>query len=45
MLDNGYKESDISKILGGNIMRVFEECWSGSDVEIVDVPEFHNDWR
>jgi len=45
MLDHGYKEKDIHKILGGNIMRVFDECWSGADVEIVDPPAFHKDWR
>ncbi len=45
MLDHGYKEKDIHKILGGNIMRVFDECWGGADVEIVEPPAFHNDWR
>jgi len=45
MLDHGYSEEDIRKILGGNIMRVFDECWGGSDVEIVDPPAFHKDWR
>jgi len=45
MLNHGYKEKDIHKILGGNIIRVFDECWSGSDVEIVDPPAFHKDWR
>jgi len=45
MLDHGYKEKDIHKILGLNIMRVFDECWSGADVEIVDPPAFHKDWR
>jgi len=44
-LANGYKEEDMPKILGGNIMRVFDEVWGGSDVQI-DVPaEFHMDWR
>jgi len=45
MLDHGYKEQDIHKILGGNIMRVFDACWGGADVEIVDPPAFHKDWR
>jgi len=45
MLDHGYKVEDIHKFLGGNIMRVFDACWSGSDVEIVDPPAFHRDWR
>jgi len=45
MLDHGYKEQDIHKILGGNIMRVFDECWSGADVAIVEPPAFHKDWR
>jgi len=45
MLSHGYKEKDIHKILGGNIMRVFDACWSGADVEIVDPPAFHKDWR
>jgi len=45
MLDHGYKEQDIHKILGGNIMRVFDACWNGADVEIVDPPAFHKDWR
>jgi len=45
MLDYGYTEKDIHKILGGNIMRVFDEVWSGADVEIVDTPAFHKDWR
>jgi len=45
MLDHGYTEKDIHKILGGNIMRVFDACWNGSDVEVVDPPAFHKDWR
>jgi membrane dipeptidase len=45
MLTHGYKEQDIHKILGGNIMRVFDACWNGADVEIVDRPAFHEDWR
>jgi len=45
MLDHGYKEQDIHKILGGNIMRVFDECWSGADVAVVEPPAFHKDWR
>ena len=45
MLDHGYSEKDIHKILGGNIMRVFDECWGGADVQVVDVPAFHRDWR
>jgi membrane dipeptidase len=45
MLDHGYKEKDIHKILGGNVMRVFDACWSGADVQIVEPPAFHQDWR
>jgi len=45
MLEHKYTEKDIHKILGGNVMRVFDECWSGADVEIVDPPAFHKDWR
>jgi len=45
MLDHGYQEQDIHKILGGNIMRVFDACWNGADVEIVNPPAFHKDWR
>jgi membrane dipeptidase len=45
MLDHGYQEEDIYKILGGNIMRVFDACWGGADVEIVEPPAFHEDWR
>jgi len=45
MLNHGYTEKDIHKILGGNIMRVFDEVWGGSDAEIVDPPAFHKDWR
>jgi len=45
MLNHGYKEEDIHKILGGNIMRVFDQCWNGADVEIVEPPAFHDDWR
>jgi len=45
MLENGYSDKDIHKFLGGNIMRVFDECWNGSGVEIVDPPAFHQDWR
>jgi len=45
MLEHKYTVKDIHKILGGNVMRVFDECWTGADVEIVDVPAFHDDWR
>ncbi len=45
MLNRGYKEKDVHKILGGNVMRVFDACWTGADVEIVDPPAFHKDWR
>ncbi len=45
MLEHGYKEKDIHKILGGNIMRVFDEVWGGADVEITETPAFHQDWR
>jgi membrane dipeptidase len=44
-LANGYKEEDMPKILGGNIMRVFDEVWGGSDVQIDTPAEFHMDWR
>jgi len=51
-LDHGYSEKDIYKILGGNMMRVFDECWTGSDVQISDSgiytgdkPSFPMDWR
>jgi membrane dipeptidase len=45
MLEHGYKEKDIHKILGGNIMRVFDEVWGGANVEITETPAFHQDWR
>jgi len=45
MLNHGYTEKDVHKILGGNVMRVFDACWNGADVEIVDPPAFHKDWR
>jgi membrane dipeptidase len=45
MLNHGYTEMNIHKILGGNIMRVFDAVWGGADVEIVDPPAFHKDWR
>jgi len=51
-LNHGYSEKDIHKILGGNMMRVFDECWGGADVEVPDTanfdgetPSFHMDWR
>ncbi len=51
-LDHGYSEENIHKILGGNIMRVFDEVWGGADVEITDTPPFAGntpsfpmDWR
>jgi len=51
-LDHGYSETDIHKILGGNMMRVFDEVWGGADVEVPDTgiydgetPSFHMDWR
>lgn len=33
-LDHGYAEEDIHKILGGNMMRVFDEVWDGAEVEV-----------
>ncbi len=52
MLGHGYKEEDIHKILGGNMMRVFEEVWDGADVGVPDTshfggekPSFEMDWR
>jgi hypothetical protein len=51
-LEHGYSEEDIYKILGGNMMRVFDEVWDGADVEIADTadfagqnPSFEMDWR
>jgi membrane dipeptidase len=44
-LEHGYSETDIHKILGGNMMRVFEEVWDGADVEITESPSFALDWR
>jgi len=44
-LEHGYTEEDIYKILGGNMMRVFDEVWDGADVEIADTAAFHEDWR
>jgi len=45
MLDHRYSEADCHKILGGNIIRVFEKVWGGSDVAIDDKPVLHEDWR
>ena len=45
MLDHGYSEEDCAKILGGNILRVFDQVWGGSTVEISEEPEFHEVWR
>jgi membrane dipeptidase len=45
MLKAGYKEKDIHKFLGGNIIRVFDACWNGADVEITEKPNFAKDWR
>ena len=45
MLSHGYSEKNIGNFLGGNLMRVFDACWGGSDVQIVDPPAFHKDWR
>jgi microsomal dipeptidase-like Zn-dependent dipeptidase len=52
MLSHGYAEPDIHKILGGNMMRVFDEVWSGANVEVPDTaayggmsPSFEMDWR
>jgi len=51
-LEHGYSEEDIYKILGGNMMRVFDEVWDGADVEVPDTadfaghkPSFEMDWR
>jgi hypothetical protein len=44
MLDHGYSEQDIGKILGGNIMRVFDDCWNGDpNVTIEDHAFFYDD--
>jgi len=44
MLNHGYKEGDIHRILGGNIMRVFDECWKGDpSIKISENPFFYND--
>jgi len=45
MLKHGYSEADCHKILGGNILRVFEKVWGGADVVISDQPVFYEDWR
>ena len=42
-LEHGYSEEDIHKILGGNMMRVFEEVWDGADVEIAGTPDLAMD--
>jgi len=44
-LEHGYKEEDIHKILGGNMMRVFDEVWDGADVDVPDTLSFEMDWR
>ena len=51
-LEHGYAESDIHKILGGNMMRVFEEVWDGvgSESAVGDrttrrADSFEMDWR
>jgi len=44
MLGHGYSEQDIRKILGGNIMRVFDACWNGdSSVQIEEHAFFYDD--
>jgi len=44
MLDHGYTEQDIHKILGGNIMRVFDACWNGDpSVNVEDHAFFYDD--
>ena len=52
MLSHGYTEPDIHKILGGNMMRVFDAVWGGAEVEVPDTanyggvtPSFEMDWR
>jgi len=43
-LDHGYSEKDIHKILGGNMMRVFDECWKGDPkVKVGEDHFFYND--
>ena len=42
-LEHGYSEEDIYKVLGGNMMRVFDEVWDGADVEITGTPDFAMD--
>jgi membrane dipeptidase len=51
-LAHGYTEEDIYKILGGIMMRVFDEVWDGADVEVPNTadfagqnPSFEMDWR
>jgi membrane dipeptidase len=44
-LAHGYTEEDIYKILGGNMMRVFDEVWDGADVQVDVMPDFAMDWR
>jgi len=44
MLTHGYSEQDIHKILGGNIMRVFDACWGGDpNVTVEDHAFFYDD--
>jgi len=45
LLDHGYKEEDLYMILGGIVMRVFDDVWDGQDVEITDTPTFAMVWR
>jgi len=45
MLEHGYSEANCAKVLGGNILRVFDEVWGGSDIAIDDQSFFHDDWR
>ena len=45
LLEHGYSQDDCAKILGGNNLRVFDQVWSGTDVEIDDSQSFLHTWR
>ena len=45
MLNHGYSEEDCGKVLGKNVLRVFEKVWGGSKAAIGEEPRFFEDWR
>jgi membrane dipeptidase len=45
MLTHGYSEEDCGKVLGKNVLRVFEKVWGGSKAAIDKEPRFFEDWR